>query len=402
MPDDRTPRPTVMPLGGTRYTFLDRHDDLLVRVRPPAVTSTAPPCDVLVVPTHRHPQRLRPAARLAHRLRCSLLVLCSPPGERTVLDVIGPAPDVPVFVLSLPWPAAGPLTGRAAPPVPCRSLRHVDVAAKRNLALALARLLAWRRVLFLDDDIRDLDPHQVRGAGSLLDGGAGLRAAGWTSEGFPDNSVLCHARRWAGKDQGVFVGGSTLLLDATGDLPWFPGVYNEDWLFLFDLLRSRAVGHVGATRQLTIDPFVDPRRAVEEEFGDLLGEGLFHLLHADLALRAATTEDYWQDVVAGRRAVMVELLAATARPGTGDPRRAPAEAVRRCLDAALARHSPDLPGHLARFVADWRADRDAWRDRLSALRPCRDPGAGPAGPADVIRALTVLGLPADRLHLRSA
>ena len=68
--------------------------------------------------------------------------------------------------------------------------RHSDLSAKRNLGLVLSRLLGWSRVLFLDDDITELNPADMRQASGLLDT---HDAVGLHVGGFPDNSVVCHA-----------------------------------------------------------------------------------------------------------------------------------------------------------------------------------------------------------------
>ena len=68
-----------------------------------------------------------------------------------------------------------------------------DLSVKRNLGLLMARLHGWRKIAFIDDDItlsqqgiariaHQLDSHQI---------------AGKVCRRFPDNSVVCHARRLA-------------------------------------------------------------------------------------------------------------------------------------------------------------------------------------------------------------
>ena len=37
-----------------------------------------------------------------------------------------------------------------------------DLSTKRNVGLILARMLGWRRIFFLDDDIRDINPADVQ------------------------------------------------------------------------------------------------------------------------------------------------------------------------------------------------------------------------------------------------
>ena len=60
-------------------------------------------------------------------------------------------------------------------------------------------------------------------------------------------------------------------------MPFFPEQYNEDWFFFSRLTARRDLAHVGYATQAPYDPFADPVRAQQEEFGDLLAEGLYAL-----------------------------------------------------------------------------------------------------------------------------
>ena len=62
--------------------------------------------------------------------------------------------------------------------------RRTDVSTKRNLALLLSHMLRWRRVVFLDDDIKVPDPADLSKAVSLLDThtAVGLRIGGFPGQ----------------------------------------------------------------------------------------------------------------------------------------------------------------------------------------------------------------------------
>ena len=69
----------------------------------------------------------------------------------------------------------------------------------------------------------------------------------------------------------------------------FPPIYNEDWLFLFDAAQRRSVALCGHARsQLEYAPFAEWVRAAREEFGDVIAEGLYRLLHDGGAVADAT------------------------------------------------------------------------------------------------------------------
>ena len=136
--------------------------------------------------------------------------------------------------------------------------RRTDVSTKRNLALVLSHLLRWKRVVFLDDDIRVPDPADLRRAVSLLDTHT---AVGLGIGGFPDNSMVCHAFREAGGSQETFIGAGALAVDVKRNRSFFPNIYNEDWFFVLDAgKRLQQVATVGQVIQDPYDPY-RPERA---------------------------------------------------------------------------------------------------------------------------------------------
>ena len=233
---------------------------------------------------------LKLAVQLAVRLDSVLLVLCS--GNAQARDFpIQARVQLGDRLIVRDLPAAEQLRLPSL-----RSSRHrlstffrsTDIALKRNLALAFATMSQWSSLLFLDDDIGPCDSEQTldvesvqRGLDAMFEDER-LRAVGWSVEAFPDNSVIGHARRLAGLPQQTFVSGGALLLRCDIDVPFFPDIFNEDWLFLIATAQvspdSRAsIGYAGSVSQLAYDPFT-VARARGEEIGDLVGEGLMNLL----------------------------------------------------------------------------------------------------------------------------
>src|SRR5206468_3167733 len=143
---------------------------------------------------------------------------------------------------------------------------------------------------------RGLTAHAVSAAADLC---TSFQAAGFRIEDYPDNSVVCHAHRLSGGRQDIFPGGSALLVDVEKSENLFPSVYNEDWLFLFDALKAGSVAIAGTLSQIEYPPFAHPRRAASEEFGDVIAEGLYRLLHEGADVTDAT-QVYWKDVLKHR------------------------------------------------------------------------------------------------------
>jgi hypothetical protein len=318
--------------------------------------------DAIVVPTARPAAHLGPVAALAPAVGCLLVVLCSARSSgRAVAELVTSRPGLRAAVVDLPSGYRHRLLELRTSRHPQAGLaRHLDLSTKRNLGLLLARLLGWRQVLFVDDDIRGLDVGMLARGSSLL---GRYAAVGFRVERWPDNSVVCHAHRLGGGNQDTFVGGSALLVDTAQASSFFPAVYNEDWLFLHDQVRSKKVACAGRTAQLAYDPFASPLRASSEEFGDLIAETLFSSLHGDAGL-GMPGRSFWRTGIRRRSAFLEDvtgrvLAASLGKPVTAHPLAA--------LAAATARLQEIEPADCQAFVDAWRADLSVWSDRLPGL-----------------------------------
>ncbi len=274
--------------------------------------------DAIVVPAARPASFLSGIIELASSMETEIVVLCSfQANVDQVADRIGRIPGTRGLVVPVRSDALRVATFETSSPAfaAVSDGRASDLSLKRNLALLLARLRGWRKVVFVDDDISvsrsdiarlsdQLDNHQI---------------VGMMCTDFPDNSVFCHARRLARLRQEVFVTGAVLGVNCSDlPLPFFPDIYNEDWFFFADAVAHRRLTNVGEARQAPYDPFT-PRRARHEEFGDLLAEGLYLLLediHRTARLRRPgdffpeivklASERYWSTFIDVRRQELAE------------------------------------------------------------------------------------------------
>ena len=364
-------------LDGARH--LGDHKPLLRYIVPTHAVS-APPLDAVVVPAARPAGQVRTAAAIARRTGARLVVLASrgcraeeaaavavrsrvPAAHVVVVDVVGDtAASLPRFAASRidtgeTQLCADGVTGRR------------DTALKRNIGLRLARLTGWRTVLFVDDDVSGITPIGLARARHALAEPGGPGAVAWAFEDYPDNSVVCHAHRAGDGRQSTFVGAGGLLVRVDGQVPHFPSVYNEDWLFFAELMqrRRRGLGFGGTLQQRAFDPFTDPDAARRQEFGDVLGEGLFALFHARKRLGTATSSGYWTDYLHVRRRFLADICARlTAGHGRlGDQSRGRAvaclEAAQQTLQSGWSQWQLDLPA----FVEAWRQDAATWRCMMS-------------------------------------
>jgi hypothetical protein len=361
--------PGTSPPTAVRSGHIDNHRSLVTDcTAPPQLDGPVVPVDAIAVPASRAHGNVGQVAMVAAEYGCHLLVVCSGSCDPAAARVVASRwlDESRITIASMPplW-TPGPTAFRADRQPHARS-RRADTGAKRNAAALMGLQLGWRRLMYLDDDVQGLTFAHVDHAAQVLS--ARVRpfdAVGWAFEDFPDNSMLCHARRATGERQSTFIGGGALAVALTPNLPFFPRVYNEDWLFMAPLLAEprRGVGIAGTLRQNPFNPFDTPEAARRQEFGDILAEGLFRLLHTTHPepLAAASSERYWAKELKERRA----LVWATARRlmhGAADPELDLAGA-RRALGIASRMHDERsiLPRHLARWVQLWRQDLATWR-----------------------------------------
>ncbi|MEU6154078.1 hypothetical protein ABZ816_29205 [Actinosynnema sp. NPDC047251] len=369
------------------------HRDLLRTVTSAAVPTSR--IDAIVVPTARHPAALDAALDLGARLGCAVVALCSryssadqvaararPGGELVAVDT----DRLPAGLL----PEFGTTTMLAGTIFE----RRVDTSLKRNLGLLLAGVAGWQRVAFLDDDIAVPDPQDLNRAAGLLDT---ADAAALAVQGFPDNSVVCHAYREVGGAQETFIGGGALVVGRSLMRSFFPNVYNEDWFFLLD---DRGIGSsavVGRALQKVYDPFANDQRARSEEFGDCLAEGLLALLDDGGTLDRADAE-FFARFIADRRAMISDIVArVAARPVSPERDR-----MLVALKAARGRCLLITPELYVDYLAAWRRDRRMWRTHLAVVGARLLPRKRHhrAAPLGLAKALAELGLVDHARHVQ--
>ena len=251
-------------------------------------------------PTGRSAQRLH---GLALETEIPLIVVCSKRVHKHQVIDMAAERNVKAYALDLPPHPANPLgisftTSSDEELAAASSVRTRDLSMKRNLGLVLARMLGWQRLMFLDDDIYDVTEEDVD---ALAAGLSDHSVSVLIPDEYPDNSVACHAHRLGGGYQGKFAsaGGMGVRCDRD-DLAFFPNIYNEDWFFFSEEAASRKITQVGESRQGEYDPYEDPQRAVKEEFGDLLAEGLYARLDHGQGMHGVDTA-YWEAFIKNRR-----------------------------------------------------------------------------------------------------
>jgi hypothetical protein len=323
--------------------------------------------DAIIVPTFRQVAYLKDAAAAALSLGCPLVTLHS--GRWTGPYAAAANLDPAIDLIAIEVPEAARLrlpeleTSRLLADKMYKMFeRRTDVSTKRNLALVLSHMLRWKRVVFLDDDIRVPNPDDLNKAVRLLDTHT---AVGLGIGGFPDNSMVCHAFREAGGRQETFVGGGALAVGIKHNRSFFPNVYNEDWFFVLDAgKRLQPVATVGQVLQYPYDPYrVDRARA--EEFGDVLAEGTFWLLDQG---KPASDGDlaHWSQFLAHRRQFIRQVQRMVERTTSID---ATIRArIDEALNAALGRSRCITPELCMKFMKALATDQERWQRNIQQVR----------------------------------
>ncbi len=236
-----------------------------------------------------------------------------------------------------------------------------DLSLKRNLGLLLARAAGWQRVLYLDDDILQARKDDVSFAAGLLDE---FRFVGLRNNGFPDNSVVCHAYRAVGGLQDTFIGGGAMLVRTDRTQSFFPNIYNEDWFFMLGDGPLRGAPVTGHVVQKRYDPFANPARARAEELGDCLAEGLYWLLDEGHSVIDADS-GYWQGFLDRRRVFLDSVLDKLRRNRRRGSRR---NAMIASIQAARNASMGISPRLCVEYMHAWRQDLGQWQVHLEKVR----------------------------------
>ncbi|MEV4535325.1 hypothetical protein AB0J82_15980 [Asanoa sp. NPDC049518] len=355
------------------------HASLLHRVDKPTQLADL---DAIIVPTARPTAYLGYALSVAKDLGCPVVALCSLRANADEAYQAARRLGVRLIATDVHGGAVLPRFRTSALLSRSRFRRRGDLSLKRNVGLALSKMLGWNRIAFLDDDIRSVRPDDMRAAAGLLDR---FNMVGLRNAGFPDNSVVCHALRAVGVKQGMFVGGGAMAVPAGRTTTFFPDIYNEDWFFLLSEDGLSRIAVTGRMVQEAYEPFRTADRAREEELGDCLAEGIYGLLD-DGGKVGDADHDFWAAFLADRQAMVDRIIAAL--PGRSN---LTDEEKRRIAEAMRASHGRRLfvtPELCVSYLRALEADRAIWRDHVDRLPTDLKPRS----------ALQHLGLTSSHVH----
>jgi hypothetical protein len=343
----------------------ETHRQLVGRARPGSWRIGRMDLDAIIVPASRTADNLEHAIALAQAAQCWLVVLCSLETRSAKVGQLfsakgfrkGLAVDIPADYRHPLLAFSTSDWARAAETVYVNP--NGDLSMKRNLGLLLAKMLGWGRIFFMDDDVRGVSLADLRATVFMLER---YRTVGMRATDYADNSVVCHANRVTGADQDVFVSGSVLAVNCRQPFGFFPEIYNEDWLFFYDDVRTRRLGWSERdVTQLRYDPFEDVGRVEGQEFGDVLAEGLYALIHLGSGVTEATV-GYWDKFLTTRKEFLEQII-----KRADDVAIEIGQNIVRAVQTAMLCLMQLRPEAFDDYIKAWRNDLRVWAERLATL-----------------------------------
>ncbi|MCK5614771.1 hypothetical protein KAR91_73600 [Candidatus Pacearchaeota archaeon] len=178
-----------------------------------------------------------------------------------------------------------------------------DLPLKRNYAVYFSIKKGFKKILLVDDDIININSSTIETGSFLLDK---YTAVGSFIENYPDTSVVGHIQLKQGVDLKCFLSGSFLFVSPHKINSFFPKIYNEDWVFMTPLILNSEICSVGEIKQKAYDPFSSPEKAIFQEFGEVIAEGLFALLNKS-AFNFRYDNDAWEEIIENRKVELLDL-----------------------------------------------------------------------------------------------
>ncbi len=200
--------------------------------------------------------------------------------------------------------------------------------------------------------------------------------------------------------QDVFISGSVLAVHCAKPVAFFPEIYNEDWFFFYHAAKARRLGwHGRDATQLCYDPFANPQRAAGQEFGDVMAEGLYGLLHNRISADRVTS-DYWRSFLDSRKRFLNAVLDRSENVEPYLRKR-----ITSSIETAMAWSRQISPSMCEHYIALWKKDLGTWEQRLkdiptglSVKAALRELDLMPSGRSPYVLAGILGGTPVDSIR----
>jgi len=373
-------RPAVYPTGTIFQGGLNLHEvtvdrsEYVAPLLPPHTPATAP---VIVIPTstnaraNRH--NIKHIFNLATQCDSLVIFLCSGEAKKEDIAEIAKSHFAQWAAIEDGFSSFSKTTLRTSLS-PLAYGAEKDTSQKRNFALRLAQVMGWSSIFFMDDDIQ-LSREQFIKATTLIREENDVSIVGFNARDFPDLSVINHAHRWINGQIDAFLGAGAFLVKVDSHMGFFPHIYNEDWLFLLeDYLSKRGrIIWAGSIGQDVYDPFRLQKRAIQEEPGDVLGEGLMRLVVASnlesktskptiASIIKKADETFWEHEIDRRIQFIQNTIQAIKEEKMPSKQKYNAlSALEISLELLVGKTTPITAKNLTEWTQEWGKDLRTWR-----------------------------------------
>lgn len=350
--------------------------------------------DTIIVPQGRSAEHIDHAAYLARDVGARLISLCSHEAKaEQVAAVLERMGDFEWIAIDIPpgytIPGVEFLAHKTIPEIAQKD-PDWNLSDKRNLGQLMARLAKSERAFFHDDDLYIL-AKALGKVGLML---SNMEIAGLRCGLYPDRSAKMHVRRMIADyhmtrrplDHATasLVSGNSMGFNVRRlRRPFPPGVYNEDWVLQQpSVVKKQAALAEDYYYQSAYNP-LDPERARQEEFGEVLIAGMFHDIEdawENPAQPHLQDRFFWEKILEAEREFAQNLLdgieavpnkryrAYTPDPRTQQPM--PYQQQQELRGSLLAGLdvNVDLDGqNFVDYHEVWREDNIRWADMLNRL-----------------------------------
>ncbi len=231
-----------------------------------------------------------------------------------------------------------------------------DLPNKRNFAIWFSKKNNFNKILLMDDDIRfTIDQKLSYKLATALDSNW---VSGAYSTGEFDTSIIGAIAMRFGINRPVFLSGNCLAINLKKFIPYFPNIYNEDWLSILPAIVAKKATIVGPVLQLTRIVKDAKKRAKFQEFGEVIVDEIYsriievenHRYLNELFIQMSEG-CYWEMVLKDRDEWLADLGSCVGQTCNED-----IEIIRAVREELSKINAKDCVS----FINDWRWENELW------------------------------------------
>lgn len=244
---------------------------------------------------------------------------------------------------------------------PFFNFNNWDLPLKRNFAIWHGKKIGHKTILLLDDDVR-FSGHLLT-LHKMMHSVHQTAITGGYSIGEFDTSLTGAIAMRYGVNRPVFFSGNCLGINLSKFSPYFPYIYNEDWLSILPAILRRDASLVGPVEQLPRRVICAKDTAEFQEFGEIIADELYsHTGSWNKSkefisyLDSLLSTSHWSSVLRDRFHWLSQMHKQAILKNR--------ETDIVILDAAIYRCREIKTIDIVNFVNDWKVEYSDWTAKL--------------------------------------